>query len=70
MELLAIFLVIAIGSFGWGMLFQEWLTKRRNRIAKEHRIVIDAPFASAQAHRIMHVLLEIHKAISKSVDGD
>lgn len=58
----------AIGVFGWGMLFQEWKTRRSQIKAKERRIVIDAPFLPEQAETIMRVLVELNEAAGKSME--
>jgi hypothetical protein len=55
-----------IGSFGWGMYAQEIITKHKVIKAKEHRIVIDAPFSPDQSETIMRVLAELNEAVRKS----
>ncbi|MFA5323352.1 MAG: hypothetical protein WC373_11835 [Smithella sp.] len=65
-----IVLYIALGAFAWGMLVQEYITKRRYCKAKEHRIVINAPFSPEQSDTIMRVLLELNDAVSKSTENE
>lgn len=61
---------IAVGAFGWGMIFQEWKTKRGMVRARERRIVIDAPFSPDQSETIMRVLQELNEAVRKSSESN
>lgn len=67
-EFLFTYLIIAFGAFGWGMLINEWIIKRRAIKARDHRIVIDAPFSPDQSETIMRVLQELNEAVRKSTE--
>lgn len=61
-------LFLAVGMFGWGMVFQEWKEKRKAHKEKYRRIIIDAPFLPEQADAIMETLNVLQAAVSKSMD--
>jgi hypothetical protein len=58
------YILIAIAAFGWGMYVQEIITKRQRIKAREHRIVIDAPFSKDQSETIMRTLQELYEAVT------
>lgn len=55
--------ILIIGAFGWGMWFQEYMDRRRSRIEKERRIVVDMPFSSEQADACLSVLRQIQAEV-------
>jgi len=69
-ELEFLIVLIVAGAFGWGMYAQEIIAKRGHIKAREHRIVIDAPFSPEQSETIMRVLQDINEAVRKSTKGD
>ena len=66
MGLDGLILLIIVGAFGWGMYAQEIIIKRGRIKAKEHRIIIDAPFSPEQSETIMKILQEIKEAVQES----
>lgn len=66
MEYLFLFIITAIGFWGWGMYTQEMIQKIGQIKAREGRIIIDAPFSHEQSETIMKALKDIHEAITKS----
>ena len=56
---------LMVGSFAWGMWAQELATSHKHIKAREHRVIINAPFSPDQADTIMKALQEINEAAGK-----